>query len=56
MKSEIFAFAIMCFIVLWSMRRGYQRWKQGKFIQSLMLTLIGAWTLTQVITKLGEWL
>ena len=55
MKEGI-AFSILCIIVLWSAYKGYQRWKQGKFIQSLVLTFIAAWTQTQVIAKLGEWL
>ena len=54
--KEYIAFAIMCFIVVWSAIRGYQRWKQGKIFRSLVYTTTGAFALTKVIATLGEWL
>ena len=53
---EYIAFAILCIIVLWSACKGYQRWRQGKFVQSLVLTFIAAHALTLVIKQLGVWL
>lgn len=45
---------MLCFIAIWSNVRGCQRWREGKYIQAIVLATIGAYTALLILTKLRE--